>query len=307
MGKTLYYKGIQLPQLRSFCAVATQGSFTAAARSLDLSKPAVWQQVRALERELKVTLLRQDGRGVQLTAEGRLLLKLIQPHVSGLDSLVRLFETQRSGLQQWLTVASTPFLVSHHLPPVIQAFTRDHPSVRLQLQVDAWTENVVNLVDQGRVDLGVIPYHREEPRPAGVEYEDLFTLQFVLLTAKDHPLARKRRVLPEDLVRYPLIKAASYNYRTLETVLRQHDLLDRMRVVLETGSTDIILKYVALGVGIAVLYMGGEPDRPAAGVHLRPFEAEGIDSLPVALMFRKGAYLPEHVREFRAMVRRFLG
>src|SRR4051812_46486755 len=103
MAGTIYYKGIQLAQLRSFCLAAIHGNFSAAAKTLGLSKPAVWQQVRALERELKVTLLRRRGRAVETTAEGRLLLELVQPHVSGLDSLMRLFETRRAQMQQRLT------------------------------------------------------------------------------------------------------------------------------------------------------------------------------------------------------------
>src|SRR5438105_2107771 len=94
------YKDIQLPQLRGFCLAATEGNFTAAAAVLGLSVSAVWQQVRALERELGVTLLRRQGRSVELTPSGRLLLELAQPHVSGIDSLARLFEARQAELPQ---------------------------------------------------------------------------------------------------------------------------------------------------------------------------------------------------------------
>ncbi len=70
MNRTDRYKEIQLPQLRSFCVVATEGNFTAAARRLGLSTPTVWQQVRALETHLKTTLIRRRGRVVELTDEG---------------------------------------------------------------------------------------------------------------------------------------------------------------------------------------------------------------------------------------------
>src|SRR5262245_8556834 len=189
MAKTQYYKGIQLPQLRGFCAVAVHGSFTAAARSLGLSKPTVWQQVRALERELKVTLLRPGKNGVELTPEGRLLLKLVQPHISGLDSLGRLFETQRTELQQALTVASTPYLMAHRLPPVIQEYTRTEPSVRLHLLTELDTASVVRLVDQRRVDVGIAPFRLAEVRQDNLDYEPLFKLPFTLITAAGHPLA----------------------------------------------------------------------------------------------------------------------
>src|SRR5262249_49546729 len=122
MSRRFRYKDIQLPQLRSFCLAATQGNFTAAAKALGLSAPTVWEQVRGLERRLGATLLIRRGRMVELTAEGRLLLHLIQPHVSGLDSLERLFEAQRSELPQRLTVASTPNMLAYHLIGPVQEF-----------------------------------------------------------------------------------------------------------------------------------------------------------------------------------------
>src|SRR6516162_3768796 len=110
------YKDIQLAQLRSFCLAATEGNFTSAARALGLSASTVWQQVRALERQLGANLLRRRGRAVELTDEGRWLLELVLPHVSGLDSLGRVFEAKRADLPQEVVVASGAYLHAHHLP-----------------------------------------------------------------------------------------------------------------------------------------------------------------------------------------------
>src|SRR5262245_2039152 len=118
------YKEIQLPQLRSFCLAATEGSFTAAAKQLGLSVPAVWQQVRPLERSLGATRLRRSGWKVEITEEGRLLLELVQPHVSGLDSLQRLFASRRAELPQKLSVVSTHGLIAYQLPLPVQEFTQ---------------------------------------------------------------------------------------------------------------------------------------------------------------------------------------
>jgi hypothetical protein len=73
MGRSMRYQEIQLAQLRSFCLAATEGNFTSTAKALSLSASTVWQQVRALERELQAKLLCRQGRAVELTGEGRLL------------------------------------------------------------------------------------------------------------------------------------------------------------------------------------------------------------------------------------------
>src|SRR5262245_42255844 len=173
MGLNYSYKDIQLPQLRSFCLAATSHSFTAAAKSLGLSVSAVWQQVRALERELGATLLRRNGGAVQITDEGRLLLDLVQPHVTGLDSLARLFESQRAGLAQKLTVVSTHGLIAYRMPAPVHEFTRRHAAVQLRLRADIRTAVAIEMLEQGEADLAVLAYDADEPRSAFLQYDDL--------------------------------------------------------------------------------------------------------------------------------------
>jgi DNA-binding transcriptional LysR family regulator len=117
---------------------ATAGNFTSAARELGLSASTVWQPVRALERELKAKLLSRRGRSVVLTEEGRLLLELVQPHVTGLDSLRRFFESRRAGIRQELGVASGAYLFANHLTEPIRAFRLTHPAIQVTLRIAAW-------------------------------------------------------------------------------------------------------------------------------------------------------------------------
>src|SRR3954468_17989605 len=85
------YKETRLQQLRSFTHTARFGSFAAAAGALGVAQPTVWEQVHALEREFGVALVEPYGRGCRLTEDGRLLLRLADPLVTGLDSLKRHF------------------------------------------------------------------------------------------------------------------------------------------------------------------------------------------------------------------------
>jgi LysR family cys regulon transcriptional activator len=301
------YKQLELSLLRSFSTAALQRNFSAAAGQLGLSITTVWQQVRALEQRLGTTLLRAQGRTLQLTPEGRLLLELVQPHVSGLDSLERLFQARRAELPQHLTAASTYYLLSYHLPQSLQEFTARHPATRLNLRAGIWPE-VTRLVEKGEADLGLVSYAEDAPRSPHLDYEPLFHLHFTLLLTEQHPLAQKRRIHPRDLIEYPLIMASkeTFSYRTLERILNRHDLLDRIHVVLESPNTDMTRKYVGLGLGIALTYMGGEPEQPQPGLVQRVFDAK-LEPLPVYLVVRKGAYLPEAVAEFRDIVRKSLG
>lgn len=307
MARRFRYKDIQLPQLRSFCVAATQGNFTAAAKLLGLAAPTVWEQVRALERRLGANLLLRKGRLVEITSEGKLLLSLVQPHVSGLDSLEKLFEAERSTLPQRLVLASTPNILAQHLVGPVGQFVKQYPSVLLNLRPSWRIGDSVQMVEQGGADLGVVPYFPEEPGHPAIQVDHLYDMRFTLLTAADHPLAQARVVKPADLVEYPIImgQEGTHSRVALERLLRRHGVLDQARIVLESSHAEVIRSYVAAGVGIAVLYVAGDAHRYMPGLHLRPFDAK-IPGLPVGLITRKGAHLAEPVEVFRAIVRKAL-
>src|SRR5262249_58200108 len=115
--------------------------------------------------------------------------------------------------------------------------------------------------------LGVVDYSLEEPRHPFMEYEDLFELELTLLTATNHPLARKKRLSVTDLVDYPMIRPPKGNYsrKALDRLLQRHGLDERVHVLLENNTVDIIRKYVAAGTGIALVYLGGEQGERVPG------------------------------------------
>jgi len=282
---------------------ATQGNFTAAAKLLGLAAPTVWEQVRALERRLGATLLLRKGRLVEVTAEGQLLLGLVQPHVNGLDSLEKLFELERSTLPQRLTVASTPNILAQHLVDPVRQFVARYPAVYLCLRPSWKIQDSVHQVEQGAADLGVVPYFSEEPLHPALQVDHLYDMRFTLLTAEKHPLAAIKKLKPADLVQYPLImgQEGTHSRVALERLLRRHGVLEQARIVLESSHAEVIRSYVAAGVGVAVLYVASDAARYMPGLHLRPFD-EKIPPLPVGMITRKGAHLPEPVLAFRDIV-----
>jgi DNA-binding transcriptional LysR family regulator len=300
------YKEIQLAQLRSFCVAATDGNFTSAAKALGLSASTVWQQVRALERELKARLLLRRGRAVELTAEGRALLEIVQPHVSGLDSLRRLFESRRAELPQELVLASGAYLLAHHLTRPVRRFRATWPSVRLTLRVAAWSA-LHRLVERGDADLAVLACDPDVPRSPYLEFEHLFDERLTLMAPAGHPLTRRKRLTPHALIEHPLIlpPKGGADRKAIDRLLQKHNLADRPRVAVVCGLIDVAKRYVTAGVGVALMYVTDEVRRGAPGLRLRPLEQQ-TEPLPIELAVRKGAALPEYVQEFRRLVRQFL-
>jgi len=305
MGRT-YYKGIQLEQIRSFCRVARLGSFAAVAAELGLSAPTVWRQVRALERECRAPLLVRKGRSVQLTREGQLALELLEPHVSGIESVRALLQARIENLPRQLTVASTTLLLTELLAEPLRRFIAAGPTVLLSLLSEP-ADLSLRRVLANEADVGISTYLPDEPRDAQLVYDDLFAMPWLLATAEGHPLSRKRQLRLADLTEYPWIMPAGETppRRHLEDVLRREGLRDRVRIVLESRTFSLTQIYVKMGLGITLWY-GADPRHPPAGLWMRP-ATPWFGTMPVAIVTRKGRHQPPHVTAFVQIVKDALG
>jgi DNA-binding transcriptional LysR family regulator len=306
MSQNHRYKEIQLGQLRSFCVAATEGNFTSAAKALGLSASTVWQQVRALERELKAKLMRRQGRAIELTKEGRLLLEMVQPHVTGLDSLRHFLAARRERVRQELVIASGAYLFANHLPQPIQHFRAAWPAVQLNLRIAAWSA-LQRVVERGETDVGVLACDPDVPRSPALEYEHLFEEHMSVMIPAGHPLLRAKRITPQELVKYPLIlpPTGGADRRAFVRLMRKHNLTEQVQPALICGLVDVAKQYVTLGIGVATMYFTAAVAHGTGGFQVRPLDPE-IEPLAIEMAVRKGTHLPDYVDDFRRILRQFL-
>lgn len=143
--------------LRMFVAVAETGSVTETAEKLFVSQPAVSQAIRSLERELGVKLFHRDKRqGLLLTDVGREIL-LLAHQMEDVEN--RIYQTAyrfNNFLGGRVRVASMPLLTSVVLAPVLAAFQRDYPQVKVEL-LEGTSMEIRRAVEEHRADFGVTP------------------------------------------------------------------------------------------------------------------------------------------------------
>ncbi|HWQ90160.1 MAG TPA: LysR family transcriptional regulator, partial [Clostridia bacterium] len=89
------YKQNRFQQLRGFCYAASSGSISKAAKRMNLSQPAVSQQILSLESELHTTLFLRRGSHMSLTHDGELLLEMALPLIEELEHLDEKFRQRR--------------------------------------------------------------------------------------------------------------------------------------------------------------------------------------------------------------------
>ena len=115
---------MELRQLLSFRSVVREGSFTAAAKALHLTQPAVSLHVKSLEDEVGARLLERDGRGVRLTPAGRVFLDAADAALAGLEEARRRIEEMEAPGRGTLLLACGDTVALNLLPPVLAAFRR---------------------------------------------------------------------------------------------------------------------------------------------------------------------------------------
>ncbi|WP_205697416.1 LysR family transcriptional regulator [Conexibacter sp. SYSU D00693] len=171
---------MELRQLHYFLAVARHGHVTRAADELHLTQSALSQQVRRLEEELGVTLLRRGARGVELTAAGEELAAHARRVVDEAERLRERMDAHAGAARGVVRLAATAG-DAPRVPAVLAAFHRDHPGVQLALR-QAAEADVVALVRSGAADLGLAGLREALLAPvSGVDVVELADEPLVVL------------------------------------------------------------------------------------------------------------------------------
>lgn len=127
----------RLLSMRVFQQVANEGSFSGAARTLDLSAAVVTRLVVDLEEHLGTRLIQRTTRRMVLTEAGRLYLDRVNHILDAIDEAHALASAETDEVQGTLRVHAPPVLAVHVLAPLIAGFRRLHPNVVLDIDVDA--------------------------------------------------------------------------------------------------------------------------------------------------------------------------
>ncbi len=134
-----------------FVAVSETGSFTAAAKRLNISTAQVSRQVGALERRLDTKLLYRTTRKVSLTEEGNLYYRHCRQVLDGLDEAERALSSLKNTPQGLLKLTAPVAYGEKYILPIINDFMLRYPSVEIEVEL---TNRQINLIDAG-IDLAI--------------------------------------------------------------------------------------------------------------------------------------------------------
>ena len=231
--------------IRTFLAVAAEGSFTAAAQRVALTQAAVGLQMRSLENDLQRSLFTRRGKLVALNEQGRAFVPVA-------TQILALYEEARHGAQANAPLAGTVqfgAIVSalSQLVRATLALKREHPAVNLHI-VSGKSNELITQVENRELDAAVVVHNPAVNRPELV-WTPLYVEPMVLLTP-----AGVKPAAPRTMVeRYPFIRfdRTEHTGQLVERTLRR--LRAKPQDFLELNSIEAIVELVREGFGVALL------------------------------------------------------
>ena len=244
---------VNLRQLESFVRVAELGSFSKAARVLDIAQPALSRQVRLLETDLRETLLLRNGRGVALTPGGR---RLFEHGVQILQQVAHAradLGVQRDAPVGQVTIGLPPSIGRRLTKPLIEGFRAQLPRARITI-VEGLSAHIAEWIASGRADLGLL--YNPEPS-AALEITPLLR-EPLCLVQPARPTARGKKAPPatvplRDIGAHPLI--VPERHQSLRRLLESQATLAgvALDISCEVSSIPAIIDLVCARMGNAVL------------------------------------------------------
>ncbi|MET3899255.1 aminoethylphosphonate catabolism LysR family transcriptional regulator [Devosia sp. UYZn731] len=237
---------MNLAQLRAFHAVAKHGTFSAAAHVLNISQPAVTQNVRALEEAMGSRLFHRRGTGIELTADGDDLLPHVHQIIKGLEDVSARLENGKHLRTGHLAIG---LCGPHVAMPLIRHFRSAHPGIRIDTRMHN-SSLLLELVAQLRVDLAVVTL----TAPVNDLVCHLLADQEVLLLVPAvHDWAERAEIDIAELQGQAFVtrEQGSMTQRIFEKALEERGVGIQTELVL--SSREAVKEAVAAGLGLGVV------------------------------------------------------
>lgn len=239
---------ISLRQLELFASVARNESFSRAAEEMHLTQPAVSVQIKNLEDSVGVPLFEYIGRRFFLTDAGRELFAASNTVFESLGRFEMLVSDMK-GLKQGKLKLAVTTTAKYFIPRFLGAFCERYPGVDVALKVTN-REGVLARLEGNADDLYVMG---QPPEALNVTATPFMENELVAIARRDHPLAKKKRILLTRLAEEPFLmrEPTSGTRMALERLLEERGVHVRTRM--ELGSNEAIKQAVLGGMGVAVL------------------------------------------------------
>jgi len=192
---------VSLRQLEYVVAVADSLGFRRAAERCAVSQPALSAQIAQVESLLGVTLFERDRRTVRITPAGTDVVARARRILTDVGDLLESAQRGADPLAGTFRVGVIPTIAPYFLPEVVRVVSQKFPRIRLLFR-EAKTEDTVRDLWAGSLDVGLVALEADLGK---LHSAPVLAESFVVAMARQHPLARMKRLTLENLRDRPVL------------------------------------------------------------------------------------------------------
>lgn len=239
-------------QIEAFVSVAKNKSFSKGAEKIFLTQPTVSSHISSLEKELKVTLLKRNGREVTLTEEGKIFLKYAEELLNLRSKAVQNLQEFTGKISGSLVISASTIPSYYILPDIISSFKEKYKDVNFHIKTGDSKTVTKNLLEE-TCEIGFSGAQLEKK----LCYEEIAKDELVFIAANNQRFSDiNGEIEIRDLLKLPFIirESGSGTREIFEKGLKDLGVsINQLNITMEMDSLEGIKEAVKKGLGITVL------------------------------------------------------
>ena len=282
----------RIRELGFFLRVSEEASFSAAARSLDLDPSTISKVIQRLENRLAVRLFHRTSRVLQLTQEGEQFLAAAQKVMQALEEAEASVNTAVTEATGVLRLSSTAAFARRRLAPLLPAFLKANPLVRVEVVVAATPPDLFEQQIDISFQSGNIP-------DSTLVARRITTARWHLCAAPSYLERAGTPSTAQELATHECLNFLPGSFRS-RWPLRQDDQIvtQEPKALAAANNGDMLCTLATLGLGIARLADYHIDAELRSGQLVKLLQDHELDREPIYAVFASKRHLSPRVRVF---------
>lgn len=286
---------MEIQQLYYYMELCKQKNFTEAGYACNMTQGALSKQIRKLENELGITLIRRNTRKFELSKEGEIFLFYAKKMTGTYEEMLK--NVQKN---QEIKIGCMPVLAPYHFARLVADFRKEYPDIKLVID-----ERIASEIQENsdRYDFLILRENMMEDQKK-FRFSPLYDDELCAVLYEKHPLYGRDRLqlkeLKDDVFIFPERGSGSYEvfYKSCEKAGFEP------KIAFEFPQANTIMSFVSEGVGVTITFSTVYREAKCAGVKMIPLEDE-LHSV-ISLFYRKNKPLDYAKKQFLNYVREHL-
>lgn len=286
---------MEIQQLYYYMELCKQKNFTEAGYACNMTQGALSKQIRKLENELGITLIRRNTRKFELSKEGEIFLSYAKKMTGTYEEMLK--NVQKN---QEIKIGCMPVLAPYHFARLVADFRKEYPDIKLVID-----ERIASEIQENsdRYDFLILRESMMEDQKK-FRFSPLYDDKLCAVLYEKHPLYGRDRLqlkeLKDDVFIFPERGSGSYEvfYKSCEKAGFEP------KIAFEFPQANTIMSFVSEGVGVTITFSTVYREAKCAGVKMIPLEDE-LHSV-ISLFYRKNKPLDYAKKQFLNYVREHL-